>query len=1288
MTTPQIAPEWRLLLDRADGALASTATLRAGLSQAEVATRVAESDSEHYHTTQTGATGRVAAADLANEGESGEYVILGRLGRGGMGDVLLAQQRRLGRDVAVKTIRGQATEDRVHRFGHESRVTASLEHPLVIPVHDAGDDYLVMRRVDGMSLERRLRDSRPDDLPDLIEILARVADGLDFAHQQGFIHRDLKPANVMLGDYGEVYLLDWGLALALWPHQGGLADVPTVANAASICAGTPAYLPPETARGDRDQIGIASDAFLLGGLLYRMLSGRTPFLDDGPSRTIARAAACDYQPVAELNPDAPRDLIALQQALMTPTAAERISVGAARTTLREWLQEAGDRAAAAKLIEQAHAIQAAPDVDYAGHEQAVRLAVQARGHWPDGVTILSALSTIRTRYLEAATVAGDLTLARTLVRHEDRRQAHVTAIVALEAAEQHAAQALVHARRARRRGLIAVVGSLLAVTALGWFQARSAAVAQTQREQAAAALAAHAEKLEPEESLPLYERAVGLADGPWREARDQRHVALIQSAFDANDLDRARYHLAALDDQHPQLDLLASQLATAERAAVQTLASQRVAGLGQLLGIWRGPTVIDDAVTWQREAQQTVANLQRSDTWNDDDWHTLLRQFTVERPSTNTAALAVFLTAAHQADLTWQPDDWQRFIHAVPGPALPHLARFGPPANAQALSMLLRRLAYDESLSPPAAALVTAWLEPRLDRIVDYAEGLNQESRRQLLRLVERLAAHRSRYDVARRAADLLGLDYAVDTLAAQYREAYFNRQFKRAEQLALQGLDTQQRKRFLYALLQVYYRTNQFEKVLAYADEIGQHPTSRTYYAWALANIGAIDEAVVELEAIVAHPDFSANDFEHGFAMFSAICRAVGRSDLATAVISTAHIGDDAGTWDYLNHARAHHQRGDYDRAIEATYLATERWPRFHWGYATRAQFLAELGLHDEADQAIQIALGLYGREAGMLLMHALVLHAAGQDHEAAHRVTMAKRMQPNNALRFASDGVLAYTHSGSEADAAEAYQHLTNNDPVRAMVMGNVRFLLDRHAVGPAIQALTDAPVATNAVDYGLIALIAQLSAHPDVAYPYGPSEPRQHTLLDETWTALTAIEPDPQQAEAFWSAIQLETLEQRRHVEWKLAKALFAANHTSAIGHLDTLIEAIPEHLRRGSHWFEWRDHLLVLGPEGDWWPLPAVRRQPRHRAMVPLLLTAEEHQAIQPLLTALAERHAERYDPAILMDWFAALPLAESPPDRQQWTDLKTGERVSGSWDWPPAAYRAERERRRQQRPNQD
>lgn len=224
-----------------------------------------------------------------------DYRIVGRLGAGGTAIVFQAHQRAVDREVALKYLRadlpdlGRARQ----RFLDEARVIGSLDHPNVIAIHevclDQNDEvFYAMKRVDGTTWDQRLDDLTVEKN---ISILMGVADAIRYAHSRGLVHRDIKPANVMLGQFGEVLLADWGLAF--FPRE----TKPATSVAESI-GGTPAYMAPELALGLWSQISHRTDIYLLGGLLYRIVTGVMPHHGDTLVDCIRAAADNLIQPTS------------------------------------------------------------------------------------------------------------------------------------------------------------------------------------------------------------------------------------------------------------------------------------------------------------------------------------------------------------------------------------------------------------------------------------------------------------------------------------------------------------------------------------------------------------------------------------------------------------------------------------------------------------------------------------------------------------------------------------------------------------------------------------------------------------------------------------------------------------------------------------------------------------------------------------------------------------------------------------------------------------------------------
>jgi serine/threonine-protein kinase len=229
------------------------------------------------------------AHGAGDDDDDAELQVTGVLGEGGMGRVLLARQRALHRDVAVKVVGESATAEAAGALVAEGVVAGSLEHPNVVPVHALGLDamgkpVLVMKRIEGVSLGDLVRDeSHPmwsslaptgERLEAKIELVMAACNAIHFAHSRGIVHRDLKPDNVMLGSFGEVYVVDWGVALRVDDSS------PTFENESSGLVGTPAFMAPEMARGDHARIGPRTDVFLLGATLHAALTGEPRHVGD------------------------------------------------------------------------------------------------------------------------------------------------------------------------------------------------------------------------------------------------------------------------------------------------------------------------------------------------------------------------------------------------------------------------------------------------------------------------------------------------------------------------------------------------------------------------------------------------------------------------------------------------------------------------------------------------------------------------------------------------------------------------------------------------------------------------------------------------------------------------------------------------------------------------------------------------------------------------------------------------------------------------------------------------
>jgi serine/threonine-protein kinase len=278
------------------------------------------------------------------------YELQGEIARGSMGAVLRGRDVDLGRDLAVKVLDEKYANNPevARRFINEAQIHSQLQHPGIVPVYDIGRfghrPYFTMKLVKGTSLAALLlneRDSLAAERPRLLHIVLQVAQTMAYAHVKGVIHRNLEPTNIMVGPFGEVQVMDWGLAKVL--SQGGVADEEQREDSttirtgrsgsagggtgpeAGLLLGTPAYMPPEQASGDFARLDRRADVFALGTILCEVVTGKPPYVGRSAEEVRRKAAHGDLADACvRLDTcGADAELVALTRTCLAPEAVDR-----------------------------------------------------------------------------------------------------------------------------------------------------------------------------------------------------------------------------------------------------------------------------------------------------------------------------------------------------------------------------------------------------------------------------------------------------------------------------------------------------------------------------------------------------------------------------------------------------------------------------------------------------------------------------------------------------------------------------------------------------------------------------------------------------------------------------------------------------------------------------------------------------------------------------------------------------------------------------------------------------
>ncbi|MEX0716716.1 MAG: protein kinase [Planctomycetaceae bacterium] len=379
-----------------------------------------------------------------------DYELVSLLGEGGMGVVYSARQSSVDRDVAVKMLKGKLAASRKHRdsFLSEAVVTGDLDHPNIVPIHDLGRNrdgalFYSMKMVEGTPWNQVIHKKKP---PENVEILMKVADAIAFAHSRGVVHRDLKPENIMLGGFGEVLVMDWGLALPLDTFRKSRSVVPNRG-----IGGSPAYMAPELATGPIDKIGPHSDVYLLGAILYEIVTGWPPHAGTSVTDCIRAAATNVIQPTRKTG-----ELLDIALKAMATASEDRYaSVQDFQQAIRDYQAHHESLVLSFRADTQ---LRAALDSDkYEDYGRCVFAFEEALALWNGNTAARAGAIEARRAYAQSALAKGDLDLGSSLLAEDEPKHAELrTKLRAAQAEREHRHKRLRIARRVAI-GLVATI---------------------------------------------------------------------------------------------------------------------------------------------------------------------------------------------------------------------------------------------------------------------------------------------------------------------------------------------------------------------------------------------------------------------------------------------------------------------------------------------------------------------------------------------------------------------------------------------------------------------------------------------------------------------------------------------------------------------------------------------------------------------------------------------------------------------------------------------------------------
>jgi len=501
-----------------------------------------------------------------------EYELVKVLGEGGMGIVFTAKQRSIDRDVALKMLKPKTARDKNQRakFLSEAVVTGELDHPNIVPIYDVGASsdqalFYSMKKVQGTPWLDVIREKTTSEN---LDILMRTSDAVAFAHSRGVIHRDLKPENTMLGDFGEVLVMDWGLAYS----TEEFSKSESITSSTSM-GGTPAYMAPEMATGPISKIGPQSDVYLLGAMLFEIVTGRPPHAGKNAMKCLMAAGRNQIRDPNEeacTKNDPTGELLEIAMKAMETEISDRYqTVQEMQAAIREYQSHRESVTLSSRAA--ADLKKARETQDYQDFSKAVFAYEEAYAMWGGNDAAIAGMIEAKFAYASIAESKGDFDLGMSLLDKTVPEQQEMYNRLKAAADEREARQARIEKMKKVGIGLVASILVIISGATYAVNEQRKEAIAQKGIAEEQRGIAVEKEK-EAVKQKGIAEKQREIALENFKEAEVQRKEAVKQTGIAQMEREEAVRQTGIAEKQRAEA---VKQKGIAEKKEMEAVAAQK-----------------------------------------------------------------------------------------------------------------------------------------------------------------------------------------------------------------------------------------------------------------------------------------------------------------------------------------------------------------------------------------------------------------------------------------------------------------------------------------------------------------------------------------------------------------------------------------------------------------------------------------------------------------------------------------------------------------------------------------